>query len=75
MSRASTTSGWQTDDGRWWPPDDDKVYGVPHYRLPVVRDPDAPVGKVRNPWAVVGLSVVTVGVYLIYWQYVSFRDH
>ena len=74
VAQGSTTNWWQTEDGRWWPPNDDGVYGIPHYRVPVIRDPDAPLGKVRNPWSVVGLSIVTLGIYLIYWQCVSFRD-
>ena len=29
---------------------------------------------VRNPWGVIGLSIITLGIYFIYWQYVTFRD-
>jgi hypothetical protein len=32
------------------------------------------VGKVRNPWAVIGLSIITLGIYGLYWQYATFRD-
>jgi hypothetical protein len=32
------------------------------------------VGKVRNPWAVIGLSIITLGIYGLYWQYVMFKD-
>jgi len=33
-----------------------------------------PVGKVRNPWAVVGLSLITLGIYFLYWTYQVFRE-
>ena len=33
-----------------------------------------PVGKVRNPWAVVGLSIITLGIYFLYWTYEVFRE-
>jgi len=33
-----------------------------------------PIGKVRNPWAVIGLSIITLGIYSLYWQYATFRD-
>lgn len=32
------------------------------------------VGKVRNPWAVIGLSIITLGIYTLYWWYVTFED-
>ena len=33
-----------------------------------------PVGKVRNPWAVIGLSFITIGIYFLYWTYQVFRE-
>ena len=33
-----------------------------------------PVGKVRNPWGVVGLSLITLGIYFLYWTYQVFRE-
>lgn len=33
-----------------------------------------PVGKVRNPWAVIGLSLITLGIYFLYWTYQVFRE-
>jgi hypothetical protein len=36
------------------------------------------VGKVRTPLAVILLSIITLGIYSLYWQYVTFkemRDH
>src|SRR5689334_9338600 len=33
-----------------------------------------PVGKVRNPWAVIGLSIITLGIYFLYWTYQVFRE-
>jgi hypothetical protein len=32
------------------------------------------LGKIRNPWGVIGLSLITLGIYFIYWQYVSFKE-
>lgn len=33
-----------------------------------------PTGKVRNPWAVIGLSIITLGIYGLYWQYATFKE-
>jgi hypothetical protein len=33
-----------------------------------------PVGKIRNPWIVILLSIITLGIYGIYWQYASFQE-
>jgi uncharacterized protein YqhQ len=36
------------------------------------------VGKVRTPLAVIVFSIITLGIYSLYWQYVTFkemRDH
>jgi Domain of unknown function (DUF4234) len=32
------------------------------------------VGKVRNPWVVIILSIITIGIYGLYWQYASFKE-
>ncbi len=32
------------------------------------------VGTVRNPVAVILLSIVTLGIYALYWQYESFKE-
>lgn len=32
------------------------------------------VGKIRNPWMVILLSFVTLGIYSLYWQYASFKE-
>jgi len=70
----SVSEWWQGSDGRWYPPYDGKTYGVPQWHAPVVREPGLPVGNNRNPWAVVGLSLITLGIYRIYWEYRSFKD-
>jgi hypothetical protein len=31
-------------------------------------------GKIRNPWAVIGLSIITLGIYGLYWQYATFKE-
>jgi hypothetical protein len=33
-----------------------------------------PTGEVRNPWAVIGPSIITLGTYSLYWQYVTFKE-
>ena len=33
-----------------------------------------PVGKVRNPWGVIGLSIITLGIYFLYWTYQVFKE-
>ncbi len=35
---------------------------------------DGTVGKLRGPWLVILLSIVTLGIYGLYWQYATFRD-
>jgi hypothetical protein len=47
---------------------------VPQWHAPVIRPPGLPVGKQRNPWVVVGLTIITLGIYRIYWEYRSFND-
>ena len=32
------------------------------------------VGKVRSPWVVIGLSLITLGIYALYWQYAVFKE-
>lgn len=34
----------------------------------------APLGKVRSPWAVIGLSIVTLGIYGLYWHYAVYQE-
>jgi drug/metabolite transporter (DMT)-like permease len=33
-----------------------------------------PVGKTRSPWAIIGLSIITLGIYGLYWQYATFKE-
>ena len=33
-----------------------------------------PVGRVRNPWGVVGLSFITLGIYFLFWTYAVFKE-
>ena len=33
-----------------------------------------PVGKVRNPAAVIIFSIITIGIYYLYWTYQVFRE-
>ena len=31
-------------------------------------------GKFRGPWVVIGLSIITLGIYALYWQYATFKE-
>jgi hypothetical protein len=31
-------------------------------------------GRIRSPWAVIGLSIITLGIYALYWQYATFKE-
>ncbi|HVC69465.1 MAG TPA: DUF4234 domain-containing protein [Acidimicrobiales bacterium] len=33
-----------------------------------------PVGKIRGPWIVILLSLITLGIYSLYWQYATFKE-
>jgi Domain of unknown function (DUF4234) len=33
-----------------------------------------PVGKVRDPWFVILISIITLGIYFLYWTYQVFRE-
>jgi hypothetical protein len=72
----SATTWWRGGDDRWYPPDDGKIYALPQYVPPRVRTPGPrrPSGKSRNPWSVIGLSIVTLGIYFIWWEWKSFTD-
>jgi hypothetical protein len=32
------------------------------------------IGKLRSPWAVIGLSLITLGIYGLVWQYKTFQE-
>jgi hypothetical protein len=40
----------------------------------VAHVPTGQVGKLRGPWAVIGLSIITLGIYAWYWQYAAFKE-
>jgi hypothetical protein len=39
-----------------------------------VTPPVGPPGKVRNPVAVIIFSIITLGIYTLYWYYVTFEE-
>jgi Domain of unknown function (DUF4234) len=41
---------------------------------PVAPQGWGPAGQARNPWAVFGLSLITCGIYFLYWTYVTFQE-
>jgi hypothetical protein len=42
--------------------------------IPVPASASAGVRKVRNPWAVIGLSIITLGIYFLFWTYYVFTE-
>lgn len=53
--------------------------GVPYGQtFPVAHAPYAPpmgpVGKVRSTWAVIGLSIITGGIYALYYNFVTYEE-
>ena len=54
-------------------------YGQPAPGAPVPYAPPAgPVGKVRSTWAVIGLSIITLGIYSLYYYFAvhqEMKDH
>jgi uncharacterized membrane protein len=52
-------------------------YGQP-YQQPAggmsVHQPTGPVGKVRSTWAVIGLSIITLGIYSLYYQFATHEE-
>jgi hypothetical protein len=73
---SSETDWWRASDGLWYPPCNDLTYGVPHYRYPwEYLGPDgSELGTVRDPSMVVVLSIITLGIYGLYWQYSMFKE-
>jgi hypothetical protein len=41
---------------------------------PAARGGLGPVGKVRDPWFVALISIITLGIYFLYWTYQVFRE-
>jgi hypothetical protein len=57
------------------PVDDPSMTDAPVPSPPASPSPSAgPVGKLREPVAVILLSIVTLGIYALYWQYASFQE-
>ncbi len=42
--------------------------------MPLATSPHGPVGKVRSPLLVLIFSLITLGIYYLYWQYQIFRE-
>lgn len=54
-------------------------YGQPQYApapgVPATYAPPAgPVGKVRSTWAVIGLSIITLGIYSLYYYFATHEE-
>ena len=58
----------------------DELQGVstdgptPPSAAPYVQESTGLPGHVRNPVAVILLSIITIGIYALYWQYASFKE-
>jgi hypothetical protein len=48
-------------------------YGTPHH-LATQGAPLGPIGKVRSTWAVIGLSIITFGIYSLYYYFVTHEE-
>jgi hypothetical protein len=48
--------------------------GRPPPTAPYASQPAGLPGHVRNPVAVILLSIITIGIYALYWQYASFKE-
>jgi hypothetical protein len=48
-------------------------YGTPHH-LSARGAPLGPTGKVRSTWAVIGLSIITFGIYSLYYYFVTHEE-
>jgi hypothetical protein len=48
-------------------------YGTPHH-LSAQGAPLGPIGKVRSTWAVIGLSIITFGIYSLYYYFVTHEE-
>lgn len=80
MSDASGGPGWwQASDGKWYPPERHPGYqppppqAIPPQAIPpaAARQPvtEASLGKDRSPASVLGLSIITLGIYYLVWYY------
>jgi hypothetical protein len=51
------------------------VYGQPMPQVPVPYGrPLGPVGKIRSTWAVIGLSIITLGIYSLYYYFSTHEE-
>ena len=44
------------------------------YAQPMHGQPLGPVGKVRSTWAVIGLSLITLGIYALYYYFATHEE-
>jgi hypothetical protein len=49
------------------------VQPIPGAPAPYAR-PTGPVGKVRSTWAVIGLSIITLGIYSLYYYFATYDE-
>ncbi len=81
---------WQASDGKWYPPESNPSTAqsaAPPPPGPMTSVPGPPlahqvgavqlqrvVGKTRNPWGVWLLTLVTLGIYGLWWYYTINRE-
>jgi Domain of unknown function (DUF4234) len=79
---------WQASDGKWYPAEQQPHYPPPPpppmASSPVVSAgvveqfrtvvPTGVPGKARRPWVVLVFTLITLGIYGLYWQYATFKE-
>ena len=82
MSDVSQGQGWWlASDGKWYPPQQAPLPPPPGPLAPGSMmqpfraiQPTGVLGKPRHPWVVVVFTIITLGIYGLYWQYASFQE-
>ena len=82
MSDVSQGEGWWlANDGKWYPPQQAPLPPPPGQSTPgdMVQQfrtvaPTGVLGQPRRPWVVAVLTMITLGIYGIYWQYATFKE-
>jgi hypothetical protein len=81
MSTVNEPADQQQTHGAYVP----AQYGQPQYNQPPVAwggpqqpapygAPLGPIGKVRSTWAVIGLSIITLGIYSLFYYYATHEE-
>jgi len=77
MSEVSQGEGWWVaSDGKWYPPTDAAAPTAPSFQsaTPAGADHTGPIGKRENIGLQILWSVLTLGIYGLYWAYKSHEE-